>query len=68
MEEIVYSNIQAKSCSGQCTYSCGMSGFELQSNGCSSGCNCSTGDDWTNFCNGGDCVLGYETGCSVGCV
>jgi len=72
MEEIVYSNIQVKSCSGQCAYSCSLSGFfELMpnGNGCSVGCNCdTTGPDWISGCNGGECVNGYEDGCTTGCV
>jgi hypothetical protein len=72
MEEIVYSNIQAKpSCSGgNCNYSCGLSGFELSFDGCSPlGCSCdTTSSDWTSGCNGGDCVNGYESGCTTGCI
>jgi hypothetical protein len=71
MEEIVYSNVQAKVCSGQCTYSCGLNGFELDpnGNGCSAGCNCdTTSDSWISGCNNGECATGYETGCTTGCI
>ena len=67
MEEIVYSNVQAKSCSGSCTYTCNGSTFTNPSDDCSPGCSCDMGDPWTESCNGGECI-GPELTCTVPCV
>jgi len=67
-EEIVYSNVQAKVCTGSCTYSCNGSAFTNPSSDCSPGCSCDMGDPWTDFCNGGECVSPPELTCTVPCV
>ena len=68
MEEIVYSNVQAKSCSGGCNYNCDGGTFTFSSSNCSPGCSCDMGDPWTESCNGGECVSPPENSCYVPCV
>ena len=66
MEETVYSNVQAKSCSGSCTYSCNGTVWTKDTDTCSSGCSC---DDHGNGINVGDsCQLGYDQPITNGCI
>jgi len=69
MEEIVYSNVQAKSCTGSCAYYCDIDSiYKFWNSNCSTGCSCSTSaTEWTNDCNDGSCVPGYDTECSIPC-
>lgn len=72
MEEIVYSNVQAKSCTGECIYDClepnPDSLYTFRSSNCSPGCSCSTSaPEWTSQCNDGGCVPGYDSSCSIPC-
>jgi hypothetical protein len=66
MEEIVYSNVQAKGCSGSCVYSCTDLIWAQDTNTCSPGCSC---DDSGNGINVGDsCQPGYDEPLTNGCI
>jgi hypothetical protein len=66
MEEIVYSNVQAKSCSGSCSYSCTDLIWAQDTNPCRLGCSC---DDSGMGINVGDsCDPAYDQPLTTDCI
>jgi len=67
MEEIVYSNIQAKpSCSGSCAYSCTNLIWTKNTDTCSSGCACD--DSGMGISVGDSCDPGYDQPLTASCI
>jgi len=66
MEEIVYSNIQAKPCTGSCTYRCTDLVWTKNTDTCSSDCSCN--ESLSGLVVGDSCDPNYDPPFTTDCI